>query len=117
MCFQVADSEIEEMFSYADADSDGRINWAEFQTMINPTQGPASRGKREQRKGVTGKEVSFHPETLSVTGMLRQSQGVRSSRVTPLGISGTHVYASWADIGLPVPVTLPEPVPGTRRRF
>ena len=115
--FQVSDSEIDAMFSYADADSDGRINWAEFQTMINPPQGPASRGQRGQRKGVTGNEVSFHPETLSVTGMLRQSHGVRSSRVTPLELSDTHVSASWADIGLPVPVTLPEPDPSTRKRF
>ena len=108
------------MFSYADADNDGRINWAEFQTMINPPQGPASRasrGQRVQSKGVALKEVSFHPETLSVTGMLRQSQGVRSSRVTQLELSDTHVSASWADIGLPVPVTLPEPVPSTRKRF
>ena len=38
--FQVADSEIDEMFSYADADQDGRINWSEFQTMINPPKPP-----------------------------------------------------------------------------
>ena len=65
MCSQVADSEIEEIFSYPDADRDRRINWAEFQTMINPPQGPASRasrGQRVQSKGVRGKGVSFHPE-------------------------------------------------------
>ena len=35
---QVSDSDIEEMFTYADADQDGFINWSEFQTMLNPPQ-------------------------------------------------------------------------------
>ena len=114
--FQVADSDIDEMFSYADADCDGKINWLEFQTMINPPQGVVQ-GTSKQGRLVKEKEVTFHPETLSVTSMLRQSQGGRSSRVTPLEFSDTHVSASWSDIGLSVPVTVPEPVPGTRRRF
>jgi len=113
---EVADSDIDEMFSYADADCDGKINWLEFQTMINPPQGVVQ-GTSKQGRVVKEKEVTFHPETLSVTSMLRQSQGGRSSRVTPLEFSDTHVAASWSDIGLPVPVTVPEPVPGTRRRF
>ena len=28
------------MFSYADQDCDGKINWTEFQTMINPPKPP-----------------------------------------------------------------------------
>ena len=37
---QVSDEDIEEMFSYADKDGDGKINWAEFQVMINPPKPP-----------------------------------------------------------------------------
>ena len=34
------DRDIEEMFSYADKDGDGKINWSEFQVMINPPKPP-----------------------------------------------------------------------------
>jgi hypothetical protein len=37
---QVQLEDIEEMFSYADQDCDGKISWSEFQTMINPPKPP-----------------------------------------------------------------------------
>ena len=37
---QVSEVDIEEMFTYADADRDGRISYSEFQTMINPPKPP-----------------------------------------------------------------------------
>ena len=92
MMLQVAESEIEEMFCYADSDHDGKISWAEFQTMINPPQCGSV-----EKPAVTGKKVTIHPHTLSVTGILKQS------RVAPLEIRDTHVSASWTEIGLPHP--------------
>ena len=100
--FQVADSEIEEMFRYADADHDGRINWAEFQTMINPPK-PAARPTVNPKPKKT---VSIHPHTLSVTGILKQSDIIMPkprARVGPLEMSETHISASWAQIGLAEP--------------
>jgi hypothetical protein len=38
--FQVSDEDIEEMFTYADKDSDGKISYKEFQAMINPPKPP-----------------------------------------------------------------------------
>ena len=35
---QVAEQEIEEMFQFADQDSDGRIGWEEFLLMITPVK-------------------------------------------------------------------------------
>ena len=60
------------MFQYADADQDGRINWEEFQTMINPSKIEG----QKQDKPVTGKIVTIHPKTLSVTSILKQSNKV-----------------------------------------
>ena len=37
---QVSEEDIEEMFAYADKDSDGKISYTEFQTMINPPKPP-----------------------------------------------------------------------------
>ena len=98
--FQAADSEIEEMFSYADADHDGRINWSEFQTMINPPKPAARQAKKPQ------KTVSIHPHTLSVSSILKQSDITMPqprSRVGPLEMSETPISASWAMIGLAEP--------------
>ena len=89
---QVAESEIEEMFCYADTDHDGKISWAEFQTMINPPQCGSAK-----KTAVTGKKVTIHPHTLSVTGILKHS------RVAPLETRDTHVSATWTEIGLPHP--------------
>ena len=107
LIFQVADSEIEEMFSYADADHDGRINWSEFQTMINP---PKPAAKPAEKAVITHtkpkKTVSIHPHTLSVTSILKQSDIIMPktrSRVCPLEMSETHTSASWAQIGLAEP--------------
>ena len=102
LTFQVADSEIDEMFSYADADHDGRINWSEFQTMINPPKPAAI----PQEKAKPKKTVSIHPHTLSVTSILKQSDikmPKTRSRVCPLEMSETHISASWAQIGLAEP--------------
>ena len=38
--FQVCEEDIEEMFVFADQDSDGKISYTEFQTMINPPKPP-----------------------------------------------------------------------------
>ena len=92
----MSDSDIEEMFSYADADKDGKINWTEFQTMINPPHCRAETGNI--KKAVTGKKVTIHPHSLSVSGILKNS-----GRVAPLEISETHVSASWSEIGLQQP--------------
>ena len=35
---KVSEEDIEEMFSYADKDQDGKISYSEFQVMINPPQ-------------------------------------------------------------------------------
>ena len=37
---QVDEEDIEEMFSYADKDKDGKISYLEFQAMINPPKPP-----------------------------------------------------------------------------
>ena len=95
------------MFSYADADNDGRINWSEFQTMINPPK-PAARPAEKAVSTHTKpkKTVSIHPHTLSVTSIIKQSDiktPLSRSRVGPLEISETHISASWAQIGLAEP--------------
>ena len=33
---KVSEEDIEEMFSYADQDRDGKLSYSEFQVMINP---------------------------------------------------------------------------------
>ena len=102
--FQVADSEIDEMFQYADADQDGKINWTEFQTMINP---PKPDGKLAARPSKAEKPVNMHPKILSVTSILKQSETSLTknrSKVAPLEISETHVSASWTQIGLSNPI-------------
>ena len=102
--FQVSDSEIDEMFQYADADQDGMINWTEFQTMINPHKPD---GKLVARPGKAEKPVNIHPKILTVTSILKQSETSLTknrSKVAPLEISETHVSASWTQIGLSNPI-------------
>lgn len=36
LIFKVSEDDIEEMFSFADKDKDGKISFMEFQLMINP---------------------------------------------------------------------------------
>ena len=40
MIFKVSEEDIEEMFSYADNDGDGKISYTEFRIMINPPKPP-----------------------------------------------------------------------------
>ena len=108
------------MFAYADKDKDGKINWLEFQTMINPTQSSAqwtedfvdkaATERSETVKTVTDIKVSFHPQTLSVRGILKQSDSVRNNRIAPLEFSDTHISASWTEIGLQEPAKNTEKV-------
>ena len=109
----MCDSDIEEMFTFADRDCDGRINWIEFQTMINPPQPDwASRPTISDLKRKTTL-VSVHPHVLSVSGMaareaqLQARRGkpllIHNAKVVPMSISETHVSASWTQIGLPTP--------------
>ena len=37
---KVSEEEIEEMFTFADKDKDGKISYTEFQTMMNPPKPP-----------------------------------------------------------------------------
>ena len=104
------------MFAYADADKDGNINWLEFQTMINPPQSRAEWTEKSGEKIVTEEsetentvtdiKVSFHPQILSVRGILKQSDSdVRKNKIAPLEFSDTHISASWTEIGLAEPET------------
>ena len=110
---QVCDSDIEEMFNIADSDGDGRINWMEFQTMINPPQPDwASRPSISDLKRKTTL-VSVHPHVLSVSGIAAREAQIQARRgkpllinnakVVPMSISETHVSASWTQIGLSRP--------------
>ena len=64
---QVSEEDIEEMFTYADKDCDGKISYLEFQAMINPPKPPPETQMFHtppvKRVTIQTKE----PETLSVT--------------------------------------------------
>ena len=103
------------MFTYADADCDGRINWSEFQTMINPPAPPAQWATRPPNTDLTQKTTLVHPHTLSVTSIMASSAAknplregkpllINKSKIVPLCMSETHVSASWTQIGLKAPV-------------
>lgn len=82
---EVSEVDIEEMFTYADADRDGRISYTEFQTMINPPKPPeppkpsladldlasclAAARDRQPR------DRQGQPSTLSVTSLVTTSPG------------------------------------------
>ena len=107
---------IEEMFSYADADHDGRINWSEFQTMINPPHPDtwADRTSAQTIRDMKRTPTILHPHILSVSSManreaqMQAKKGkpllIHNAKVVPMCISETHVSASWSQIGLPSPV-------------
>jgi len=68
---EVSEVDIEEMFTYADQDRDGRISYDEFQTMINPPKPPEP--PKPTMADLTGLRQQRHqdpPATLSVTTML-----------------------------------------------
>ena len=91
------------MFTYADADCDGRINWSEFQTMINPPTPSGQWATRPTMADLTQKTSLIHPHTLSVTSIMGQSEdnmAKNRSKVAPFEISDTHISASWDQIGL-----------------
>ena len=102
------------MFTYADADCDGRINWSEFQTMICPPHSAGQWAARPDRTDITKETTIVHPHTLSVASMmphrvdgrlLREGRpGVKKSKVVSLMNSETHVLSTWTQIGLHPPV-------------
>ena len=80
----MSDEDIEEMFSYADKDGDGKINWAEFQTMINPPKPP-----EPPKPTLADLAVKINPEkpqTLSVTQIMSET------------ISSNFPEASWSSV-------------------
>jgi hypothetical protein len=111
--YQVSDSDIEEMFTYADADHDGRINWSEFQTMINPPH-PEQWASRPTMTDMARKTTLIHPHVLSVSSMANREAHIQArkgkpllinnAKVVPLSITETHVSASWTQIGLQHPL-------------
>ena len=54
---QVSEEDIEEMFAYADKDSDGKISYTEFQTMINPPKPPPE--QQVVKAATTAKRVTI----------------------------------------------------------
>jgi len=117
---QVSDSDIEEMFSYADQDCDGCINWAEFQTMVNPPKTTDQWASRPTKTNPADKinlplpvTVQVHPHTLSVSSIMHQSETniplserklfLNQSKVFPVTVKETHIPAKWNKIGLTNP--------------
>ena len=75
------------MFSYADKDCDGKINWAEFQTMINPPKPPeAPKPTLADLAIKINTEKPKKPQTLSVTKIMSAS------------IPSNFAEASWSSI-------------------
>ena len=68
LILQVSDEDIEDMFSYADKDGDGKINWTEFQVMINPPKPPEP--EKPTLADLAEKIKSGKPQTLSVKKVL-----------------------------------------------
>ena len=103
------------MFSYADADLDGRINWSEFQTMINPPKPADQWASRPTKTDLAEKTTLLHPHTLSVSAIMHQGGTdlplrelkpvLKKSKIVPIPESDTHIFASWNQIGLPTPVS------------
>ena len=81
LLLQVSDEDIEDMFSYADKDGDGKINWTEFQVMINPPKPPEP--EKPSLADLAETIKSEKPQTLSVKKVLSGN------------ISGNILGASW----------------------
>ena len=69
--FKVPVEDIEEMFSYADQDCDGKISWSEFQIMINPPKPPET--PKPTLADLVKKNSAPKPQTLSVTKIISES--------------------------------------------
>ena len=67
---QVPDADIEEMFSYADKDGDGKINWTEFQVMINPPKPPEPEKPTMADLEERIKSENKHPSSLAIKKVL-----------------------------------------------
>ena len=80
----MSDEDIDSMFSYADKDQDGKINWAEFQTMINPPKPPEP--PKPTLADLAIKINSEKPQTLSV-------KKIMSGR-----IANNFPEASWSSV-------------------
>jgi len=85
---EVSEVDIEEMFTYADQDRDGRISYDEFQTMINPPKPPEP--PKPTMADLTGlrQQKQDPPATLSVTTMLATSPAQFSTN------NGANTYAN-----------------------
>ena len=73
----MAEEDIEEMFTYADKDCDGKISYLEFQAMINPPKPPP---ETQMRPTPPVKRVTIQtkePETLSVTNFINTENNHR----------------------------------------
>ncbi|XP_023338087.1 calmodulin-beta [Eurytemora carolleeae] len=69
----VSEQDIEDMFNYADSDRDGRINYKEFQTMINPPKPPEP--PKPSIKDYTAVQMAVHtPNTQQQQIPLPQQQ-------------------------------------------
>ena len=55
---KVADTDIEEMFAFADKDGDDKLSFDEFQIMINPPEPPEEPRPRAVQFGLTPQVVS-----------------------------------------------------------
>jgi len=85
---EVSEVDIEEMFTYADQDRDGRISYDEFQTMINPPKPPEP--PKPTMADLTGlrQQQQDPPATLSVTTMLATTPAQFSAN------NGTNSYGA-----------------------
>ena len=68
----VDEEDIEEMFTYADKDGDGKISYAEFQVMISPPKPPTvtPSQRKQSKKKVTIQTQKPDQEILSVTSFM-----------------------------------------------
>ena len=64
---EVSEDDIEEMFTYADQDRDGRISYSEFQTMINPPKPPEPPKPTMEDLTVARTKLLDQPQPLSVS--------------------------------------------------
>ena len=78
--FQVSVEDIDAMFSYADQDCDGKINWTEFQTMINPPKPsePPKLTRADLAVALAVKINTEKPQTLSVRKIMSENNSVSS---------------------------------------
>ena len=63
---KVSEEDIEEMFSYADKDNDGKLSYLEFKDMINPPKPPAESIAATPVKRVTIKTTEKEEELVDI---------------------------------------------------